>query len=70
MTPLIYINQQQLKTLPLALQLLSGGAGAASLGRAGAVAAATFLMIVPVVVVFVLMQRQVIETMTYSGIKA
>ena len=70
MTPLIYINQQQLKTLPLALQLLSGGAGAASLGRAGAVAAATFLMIVPVVVVFILMQRQVIETMTYSGIKA
>jgi len=69
-TPLIFTSSQTMKTLPLALQLIAGGPGAASLGRAGAVAAATFLMTLPTVIIFTTMQKKVIETMAHSGIKA
>lgn len=68
-TPLIYTSSQTMKTLPLALQTIAGGAGAASVGRAGAVAAATLLMVLPVAVLFTIMQGKVMATMTYSGIK-
>jgi len=65
-TPLIFITNQSLKTLPLALQTI-GESG--NLARAGAMAAATFLMTVPTILVFTVMQKRVIETMTHSGIK-
>ena len=68
-TPLIYTSSQKMKTLPLALQTIAGGAAAVNVGRAGAVAAATLLMILPVVVLFTVMQGQVMATMTHSGIK-
>lgn len=68
-SPLIYITSQAMKTLPLALNTISGGAAGMSVGRAGAVAAATFLMTVPTVIIFTMMQRKVMETMVYSGIK-
>ena len=58
-----------MKTLPLALQTLSGGAGAASLATAGAVAASTLLMTLPTVLIYTLMQKRVIATMAHSGIK-
>ena len=66
-SPLIYLNKQAMKTLPLSLNTISGGGS--SIGRAGAVAAATFLMTVPTVIIFTLMQRKVMETMVHSGIK-
>jgi len=69
-TPLIFTTSQSMKTFPLALQLLAGGPAVANIGRAGAVAAATLVMTTPVIIVFILMQRKVIETMTYSGIKS
>lgn len=68
-SPLIYITSQAMKTLPLALQTISGGAAGMSIGRAGAVAAASFLMTAPTVIIFTVMQGKVMETMTYSGIK-
>lgn len=68
-SPLIYVTSQAMKTLPLALQTISGGAAGMSVGRAGAVAAATFLMTVPTVLIFTIMQGKVMETMVYSGIK-
>lgn len=68
-SPLIYVTSQAMKTLPLALQTISGGAGAMSTGRAGAVAAATFIMTLPTVIIFTIMQGKVMETMVYSGIK-
>lgn len=68
-TPLVYTSSQTMKTLPLALQTIAGGTGAASVGRAGAVAAATLLMVLPVAVLFTIMQGKVMATMTYSGIK-
>ena len=68
-SPLIYVTSQVMKTLPLALQTIAGGPAAMSIGRQGAVAAATFLMTLPTIVLFTAMQSKVIETMTYSGIK-
>lgn len=68
-SPLIYVTSQAMKTLPLALQTIGGGAAGMSVGRAGAVSAATFLMTAPTVIIFVIKQGQVMETMTYSGIK-
>ena len=67
-TPLIFTNKQAMKTLPLALQTIAGGPGAVA--RSGAVAAATFIATVPTIVIFVIMQAKVMETMAYSGIKA
>lgn len=68
-SPLIYVTSQAMKTLPLALQTISGGAAGMSVGRAGAVAASTLLMTAPTVIIFTIMQGKVMETMTYSGIK-
>ena len=65
MSPLIYIHKQSMKTLPLALNTISAG----GLGRAGATAAATFIMTLPTIVIFTAMQSLVMETMTHSGIK-
>ena len=68
-SPLVYTSSQTMKTLPLALQTISGGAGASSVSRAGAVSAASLLMILPVIIIFTLMQGKVMETMTQTGIK-
>ncbi len=67
-SPLIFISSNALKTLPLALQTLSGGAGVVA--RAGTVGAATFLTTVPSILVFAIMRGKVMETMSYSGIKS
>ena len=59
-TPLIYIQDQALKTLPLAMQLISSGN---SIARAGAAAAATFVTIVPTILIYVFMQKHVVDSM-------
>lgn len=67
---LIYTSSDNMKTLPLALQTIAGGAATVSIGRAGAVAASAFVLILPPVLIFLLMQKQVMETMAYTGIKS
>lgn len=62
--PLVFTNTDDMKTLTLAVQTIGS-----SLSRTGANAAAALLMIIPTVAVYVIMQRQVIETMIHSGIK-
>lgn len=70
LSPLLYItNSPELKTLPLAVQMIAGGTGAAAITTAGSVAAATFCMTLPVIIVYLAMQRKVLATMAYSGIK-
>lgn len=66
-TALIYINDQALKTLPLALQMLQGGAG--QVARQGAFGAAALLTTAPTIIIFVCLQSKVVKTMAYSGIK-
>ena len=69
-TPLVYTSKMAMKTLPLALQTIAGSSGGTvNVGRAGAVAAAAFLMVVPVIALYAAMQKKMIETMVYSGIK-
>ena len=65
---LIYTSDQAMRTLPLALQTISGGSGAASIGSAGA-AAASLIMILPTITIFTVSQKKVMETMVLSGIK-
>ncbi len=67
-SPLIFIQSNALKTMPLALQTLAGGAGVVA--RAGTVGAATFLTTLPSILVFAFMRGKVMETMSYSGIKS
>ena len=67
--PVIYITNNALKTLPLAVQTVSGGAGALSLATAGAMAAATFITVLPTIIVYTAMQGRVMNTMAHSGIK-
>lgn len=67
-SPLIFIRSDALKTLPLALQTLAGGAGVVA--KAGTVGAATLITTLPAILVFAFFRGKVMETMTYSGIKS
>ncbi len=61
----IYIHSEELKTFNYAIQqILSGG-----IARSGAGAAATVIMMLVPILVFVLNQSQIIETMGSSGMK-
>lgn len=66
-SPLIFITSNSMKTLPLALQTI-GASGA--IARAGAMNAATLLMTAPTIIIFLIMQAKVMETMAHSGIKS
>ncbi len=59
------VFNESLKTLPTVVQQ----AASAGLARAGVAMAAAVFMLVPPIVIFMLAQRQVIETMAHSGIK-
>ena len=65
---LVYLTREEMKTLPLAVMLVSGGAG--NVARAGAAGAAALIMIAPTIIIFLIMQSRVLRTMAYSGIKA
>ena len=45
------------------------GTATADVARAGAAAAVSFLMILPTIVIYILMQKQIMKTMAQSGIK-
>ncbi|GGD51192.1 carbohydrate ABC transporter permease [Paenibacillus nasutitermitis] len=62
----LFTQTEQMKTLPYYLSTVNGQ----GVARAGANAAATFLLTVPTVLIFVLFQRQVLSTMAHSGIKS
>lgn len=68
-SPLVFITRDEMKTLPLAVQTIAGGPGAAALATAGTMAAATLVMTLPVIIVYTAMQGKVLSTMAYSGIK-
>ena len=61
----VYVHSEQLKTFNYAIgQILSGG-----IARSGAGAASTVVMMMVPILVFVLNQSQIIETMGSSGMK-
>lgn len=59
------IFREQYKTLPAAVAQVSSS----GMARAGVAMAAAVFMLVPPVIVFILAQRHVIETMAHSGIR-
>ena len=63
---LVFINTDALKTLPLALQTMAGGAGVVA--RSGSVGAATLLTTLPTIIVYCIMRGRVMQTMTYSAV--
>ncbi|MCJ8007502.1 carbohydrate ABC transporter permease [Lederbergia wuyishanensis] len=64
---MMYTTREELKALPFAIQSISGGAGV--IARVGTFAAASFLMVVPTIIVFTITQRMVLQTMAHSGLK-
>lgn len=60
-----YIYSEQLKALPTLLNQIS----ASGVARAGVGAAATVILMIPPILIFLLTQSKVIETMTNSGLK-
>jgi len=56
--------------LTLALPLTARADGPGVVARYGAVAAASLVMTLPTLIVFVALQKYVMETMAYSGIKS
>jgi len=67
-SPLVFTRSEAMKSVALAMVSLT--AGAQYIARVGAAAAAAFVMTTPTIVVFLLRQARVIQTMAYSGIKA
>ncbi|MCC3376571.1 carbohydrate ABC transporter permease [Cohnella sp. REN36] len=65
-SPLIYTTSEAMKTLPLAMLGVSNG----TVGRMGAAAAGAFVTVMPSIVLFIILQRQVMDTMAHSGIKS
>lgn len=60
-----FIYSEELKMLPTALnQIITGG-----IARQGVGAAAALILLIPPITVFIISQSNVIETMSYSGIK-
>lgn len=64
----LYIHEETLKTLPYYVQTLGNATQNAVAGQ-GMMAAAGLLMFVPNLIVFLLFQNRVMETMVSSGIK-
>lgn len=64
--PLIFLNSWNNMTLPQGIALLTGYMGA---GNPSVVMAAVTMAILPVLIVFILAQRWIIEALTRSGLK-
>lgn len=63
-----YINDETLKTFPFFMSTLSNTVGNAVVGK-GVSAAATLLMFLPNLILFIILQSKVMNTMAHSGIK-
>jgi ABC-type glycerol-3-phosphate transport system permease component len=66
----LYINTESLKTFAFYLSTLTSTAvGANTVAGQGIAAAASLIMFLPNLIIFVLLQSQVMSTMSHSGIK-
>lgn len=64
----LYMNSESLRTLPFYFSTLAARAGNPIAGQ-GMMAAASFIMFVPNIVLFIFLQNKVMNTMAHSGIK-
>jgi ABC-type glycerol-3-phosphate transport system permease component len=65
---LVYTRSEAMRTIPVAMISLTNGP--ASVARLGAQSAAGFLMTAPTIIVFLIRQSRVIQSMAHSGIKS
>jgi ABC-type glycerol-3-phosphate transport system permease component len=65
LTPSGVIFDEELKTLPMVMTQISSG----GLARAGCTMAASTLMMLPPILIYVFTQSNVMETMSSAGIK-
>lgn len=65
MWPLLIATTEKMKTVPVGMQIFTGEWGI----DYGAIAAAAFMSVLPMLVVFILMQKYVIKGITMTGIK-
>jgi ABC-type glycerol-3-phosphate transport system permease component len=66
-SPVVFTRSEAMKTVSVAMISLTNGP--ATVARLGAQSAAAFLMTAPVIIVFLLRQAKVIQTMAHSGMK-
>ena len=66
-TAMLYVSNEELQTFAYYLGTLSGAGNAVS--GAGVSAAAALILFLPNLIIFVIMQSKVIDTMAYSGMK-
>ena len=59
------MNSEELKTLPM----VTGQIASAGVARSGSAMAITVIMMIPPIVIYMLTQRNVVETMNSAGIK-
>ena len=64
--PLVMINDTQTQTLPVGLVLLAGRFSSGSLGT---IAAGITMAIIPVLIVFIIAQRHIVQSIASSGLK-
>ncbi|QLY39537.1 carbohydrate ABC transporter permease [Hujiaoplasma nucleasis] len=64
----LYVDSESLKTLPFYFSTIAAVAGNPVAGQ-GMMAAASFIMFVPNIVLFIFLQSKVMNTMAHSGIK-
>jgi len=67
-TSMYYMTEESLKTLPYFIQTLTGGLSTV-IARQGASAAAGLLLFIPNLIIFVILQKSMINTLVNSGIK-
>ncbi|MBK8986582.1 MAG: carbohydrate ABC transporter permease [Chloroflexi bacterium] len=66
----LYVNSESLKTFAFYLNTLTTtAAGANAVAGQGMAAAATLIMFVPNLIIFLILQNQVMSTMSHSGLK-
>jgi ABC-type glycerol-3-phosphate transport system permease component len=69
-TSTMYINDESLKTFAFYLSTLTAtSAGANVVAGQGIAAAASLIMFLPNLIIFILLQSQVMSTMAHSGLK-
>lgn len=67
-TSTMYINDESLRTLPFFMSTLTSQAGNIVAGQ-GMAAAASLIMFLPNLIIFILLQSKVMNTMAHSGLK-
>ncbi len=60
-----YIYSEELKTLPSVLSTIAGG----GIARSGAGAAVAVILMIPPIVIFIISQSSIMDTMAHSGMK-